>query len=37
MPSPAPEVALEIGDTLVLVGSHEQVDGAMDLLEEPRR
>jgi CPA2 family monovalent cation:H+ antiporter-2 len=37
MPSPAPEVALEIGDTLVLVGSHEQVDTAMDLLEGPRR
>ncbi len=31
--SPAPDVALEAGDTLVLVGSHEQVDRAIDLLE----
>jgi K+/H+ antiporter YhaU regulatory subunit KhtT len=33
IPSPAPDVALAAGDTLVLVGSHEQVDRAMDLLE----
>jgi CPA2 family monovalent cation:H+ antiporter-2 len=33
IPSPAPDVALEAGDTLVLVGSHEQVDQAMALLE----
>lgn len=31
--SPAPDVALVAGDTLVLVGSHEQVDRAIDLLE----
>ena len=35
IPSPAPDVVLEAGDTLVLVGGHEQVDRAMELLEAP--
>lgn len=35
MPNPDPEVTLESGDTLVLVGSHEQVDRAMAQLESP--
>jgi CPA2 family monovalent cation:H+ antiporter-2 len=35
IPNPGPEVTLEVGDTLVLVGSHEQVDRAMALLEGP--
>jgi CPA2 family monovalent cation:H+ antiporter-2 len=36
IPNPAPELQLEHGDTLVLVGSHEEVDRAMTLLEPPR-
>jgi len=36
IPNPAPELRLEQGDTLVLVGSHEEVDRAMTLLEPPR-
>ena len=35
MPSPAPDVDLLAGDTLVLVGGHEQVDRAIALLEAP--
>ncbi len=36
MPSPAPDVALQSGDTLVLVGSHAQIDGAIAVLEMSR-
>jgi CPA2 family monovalent cation:H+ antiporter-2 len=35
MPNPEPDLELAPGDTLVLVGSHEQVDRAMALLETP--
>lgn len=35
IPSPASDLALAAGDTLVLVGSHQQVDSAMELLEAP--
>ncbi len=31
-PNPAPDTVLETGDTLVLVGSHAEIDGAFDLL-----
>ncbi|REJ82016.1 MAG: hypothetical protein DWQ36_20130 [Acidobacteria bacterium] len=31
--SPAPQLRLEAGDTLVVVGAHEQIDTAFDLLE----
>lgn len=33
IPSPAPDVTLQPGDVLVLVGSHQSVDGAMAVLE----
>ncbi len=36
MPNPTPELRLEAGDVLVIVGSHEEVDRAMDQLEPPR-
>jgi CPA2 family monovalent cation:H+ antiporter-2 len=31
--NPAPEMAIQVGDTLVLVGSHEQIDRAFDFLD----
>ena len=36
MPNPTPELQLEVGDVLVIVGSHEEVDRAVDQLEPPR-
>lgn len=36
IPNPAPDLTLAVGDTLVLVGSHQQVDHAMSLLEPPQ-
>lgn len=36
IPNPTPDLRLEDGDTLVLVGSHEEVDRAMVMLEPPR-
>jgi monovalent cation:H+ antiporter-2, CPA2 family len=35
IPNPRPELRLEQGDTLVLVGSHAEIDAAMALLDPP--
>jgi CPA2 family monovalent cation:H+ antiporter-2 len=37
MPNPTPDLQLEAGDVLVIVGSHEEVDRAMEHLEPPRQ